>query len=120
MRRIHEVIVYKNRQMFDQTAKHLVCFDDLLLLLDKGIDFVVRHNDTGVDLTYQTLVRLLAVRDAAQGRAASPVTDNFLTQLLRARPGKQSLMMREFLDHALSTLHESEARPAARRDRFKR
>ena len=73
---------YHNRRLYDTTARRYTTLGDIRQLVLDGEDFVVRDKQTQADITFTTLLNVLAVAHASR---PEPLLDReFLLQAIRA------------------------------------
>jgi polyhydroxyalkanoate synthesis repressor PhaR len=73
---------YHNRRLYDTVARRYTTLDDIRLLVLDAEDFVVRDKQTLADITFTTLLNVLAQVHAAQ---PEPLLDpEFLLTAIRA------------------------------------
>jgi polyhydroxyalkanoate synthesis repressor PhaR len=73
---------YHNRRLYDTAARRYTTLSDLRQLVLDGADFVVREKQTQADITFTTLLNVLALVHASR---AEPLLDrDFLLNAIRA------------------------------------
>ena len=73
---------YHNRRLYDTTARRYTTLGDIRQLVLEGEDFVVREKQTQADITFTTLLNVLALAHASQ---PEPLLDReFLLNAIRA------------------------------------
>lgn len=98
--------LYRNRRLYDCDAHYYVTHDDLLSLLEKGVDFWIDEHWSGADCTDRILVELLVTavsRRSVRERRGYP-TAEFLRQLIRVRGSCEPALVRAFLDHTMRNM----------------
>ena len=73
---------YHNRRLYDTAARRYTTLGDIRQLVLDGEDFVVREKQTQADITFTTLLNVLALAHASRGE---PLLDReFLLSAIRA------------------------------------
>jgi polyhydroxyalkanoate synthesis repressor PhaR len=80
--KIRLIYKYHNRRLYDTTARRYTTLGDIRQLVLAGEDFVVLEKQTQADITFTTLLNVLAVAHASR---AEPLLDReFLLNAIRA------------------------------------
>ncbi|MCP4348805.1 MAG: hypothetical protein GY795_25280 [Desulfobacterales bacterium] len=78
---IRKIKKYANRKYYDTIEKRYVSLDKLAELIKAGDDILIEENETGEDLTAQTLAQILAREDSNEAQSGN------LIQLIRKGRG---------------------------------
>jgi polyhydroxyalkanoate synthesis repressor PhaR len=73
---------YHNRRLYDTVARRYTTLEDICGLVLDGADFVVREKQTQADITFTTLLNVLALVHA--GRSEPVLERDFLLNAIRA------------------------------------
>jgi polyhydroxyalkanoate synthesis regulator protein len=101
--------LYRNRRLYDCDAHYYVTHDDLLSLLERGVDFWVDEHWSGADCTDRILVELLVMAEQRwSARECQGPTAEFLRQMIRLRGTCEPALVRAFLDHTMRNMVNEE------------
>lgn len=81
---MHNIKRYANRKLYDTTNKKYITLDKIAQLLKAGEEISVMDNETGEDITADTISQILA--RTKKGQTDNAAT-NVMIQLLRKGPG---------------------------------
>lgn len=103
---------YPNRRLYDTHESRYVALPDVRRLVEDGIEFVVLDRQSGEDVTRCVLLQLIA----EQEHDGDPMmSQEFLTQVIRANGSAVREMVGSYLEYSLERLMGSQLTKVARR-----
>lgn len=104
---------YPNRRLYDTTESRYITLADIRKLVNDKVEFVVVDKKTDEDITRSILLQVIAEQETD---GESIMSQDFLSQMIRAYSGAMPALVGDYLEQSLKlfTAHQNQVRDRVR------